>query len=392
VARCGDGLAVGTDLESAAVEAAERAVASLDGRPPDLACVFAAGHDPDDVAAALELAAERTGARASVGCSAAGVIGSGAAVEHGGGVSVLTAALPGARLRAFHLEVMRTPESMAVLGLPQQRGDDQVALLLADPWSFPSEGFVLQSNDALPGLRLVGGLASGTASGATRLLVDGRVVDRGAVGVVIGNAPGLRTVVSQGCRPVGPLMTVTAADGNVLLGLAGMPALSRLKQIVAGLPADDQALATLGLQVGVSMDEYADERGQGDFLVRGILGFDSARDGIVVADVLPVGCTVQLQVRDADAAATDLAGALASFRDRRELDPVDGALLFSCDGRGAGLFGDAAHDVRAVRSGLRTSAVAGFFAAGEIGPVAGRNHLHALSATLLVLGGAEGAS
>lgn len=389
MARCGDGLAVGTDLESVAVEAADAAVAALDGRPPDLACVFAAGGDPDEVAAALQLAAERTGARTSVGCTASGVIGAGQAVQHSSGVSVWTAALPGARLRAFHLEVLRSPESMAVLGLPQQHRDDQVALLLADPWSFPSEGFVLQTNDALPGLSVVGGLASGAASGSTRLLVDGRVVDRGAVGVVIGHAPGVRTVVSQGCRPVGPLMTVTAADGNVLLGLAGSPALARLKQIVSALPPDEQALATLGLQIGVSMDEYADERGQGDFLVRGILGFDAARDGIVVADVLPVGCTVQLQVRDADAAATDLAGALAGFRDRGELDPVDGALLFSCDGRGVGLFGDAGHDVRAVRSGLRTSAVAGFFAAGEIGPVGGRNHLHALSATMLVVGAAE---
>jgi small ligand-binding sensory domain FIST len=215
-------------------------------------------------------------------------------------------------------------------------------------------------------------------------MVDGRVHDRGAVGVVLGDGVLGTPIVSQGCRPVGPVMTVTAAEGNVLLGLAGQPAVGKLEQVVAGLPPEEQALVTTGLQLGIAMDEYADEHTAGDFLVRGVAGVDRDRAGLVVGDLVEVGRTVQFQVRDAATAEADLAGVLGST----EVVDVAGALLFSCTGRGAGLFGSPDHDVLAVREGLGTDHVAGFFAAGEIGPVGGRNHLHGFTASVLALGSA----
>lgn len=393
MARCGDGLVVGPDLVAAAESAAARATAALDGRTPDLACVFVAGGDPDETAAALERAAVRTGAAATLGCTASGVIGDGRAIDSGSGVSVWTATLPGIRLRAFHLEVLRTPESLAVVGMPPQSDRDVAVVLLADPWSFPIDGFVAQTNDVLPGLPVVGGLAGGPAgTGSTRLLVDGKVVDRGAVGVVLSGRPSVRAVVSQGCRPIGPPMTVTAAEGNMVLALAGVPALDKLREVVSELPAEEQALATRGLQVGVAIDEYAEEHEQGDFLIRGIVGADADTGGIAVGDVVDVGRTLQFQVRDAAAAATDLAATLGDFRRDGGLDPVDGVLLFSCNGRGATLFPEADHDVVAVRQYLSTRGVAGCFAAGEIGPVGGRNHLHGFSASMLVVGSPPAAS
>ena len=48
------------------------------------------------------------------------------------------------------------------------------------------------------------------------------------------------------------------------------------------------------------------------------------------------------------------------------------------------MFPDADHDVRIVQKALGPEGLAGFFAAGEIGPVAGQNHLHAFTASLLV--------
>jgi small ligand-binding sensory domain FIST len=387
VARCGDGLAVDADLVRAAEVATRQALDPLAGRDPDLVAVFACGPEPDDVAAALERAAELSGARSSLGCSGAGVIGAGRGVELTSSVSVWAAALPGTRLRTFHLEVLRSSESIAVVGMPVRQPDDAVAVLLPDPYSFPIDAFVEQANEAMPGLFLTGGLATGLrGAGSTRLLVDGQVHDRGAVGVVLDGSVPARPLVSQGCRPVGPAMTVTASDGNVLLGLAGVPALGKLEQVITGLAPEDQALASRGLQIGIAMDEYADEHGSGDFLVRGVAGADEDRDGIVVGDVVEVGRTVRFQVRDADAADADLVAALAGFRKRGGIDPVVGALLFSCNSRGTGLFASADHDVLAVRRGLGTSGVAGFFAAGEIGPVGGRNHLHGFTASVLAFG------
>jgi small ligand-binding sensory domain FIST len=292
--------------------------------------------------------------------------------------------LPGVRVRAFHLEVIRTPNGMAILGLPEGEEADEVAVLVADPYSFPADGFVEQANDAL-GLPLVGGMATGTRGpGSTRLLIDGRVVDRGAVGVVLGGPVGAQAMVSQGCRPVGPAMTVTASEGNLLLELAGMPAIQKLEQIMSTLSTDDQALASAGLQVGIAMDEYAEEHERGDFLVRGILGLDKARDAIAIGDVVPVGRTVRFQVRDAASADDDLRAMLIQLR--REFTAIEGALLFSCNGRGSNLFTSADHDVLAMRQGLSTTGIAGFFGSGEIGPVGGRNHLHGFSASVLVFG------
>lgn len=387
MARCGDGFAAGSDLLKAALDAAEQVRTALHGSVPHLACVFVTGSDHAAVEAALLLAGERVGARTTIGCSAYGVIGAGQAAEAVTSVSVWAAYLPGARLRAFHLEVLQGEDSVAIVGMPDQLPDDVVAVLLADPWSFPADGFVAQSSDALPGLPFVGGLAFGARrAGSVRLLLDGRTVDRGAVGVLLGGPVGLRTLVSQGCRPIGPAMAVTAADGNLILELAGVPALAKLRSILAELPAREQALVTAGLQIGVAVDEYAEGQGQGDYLVRGIVGSDEERGGIAVGDVVEVGRTVRFQVRDADAASADLASMLMLFRAAGELDPVEGALLFSCNGRGRAMFGDASHDVRMVAAELQARSVAGFMAAGEIGPVGGRNHLHGFSASMLLVG------
>src|SRR3954447_25197682 len=397
MARFGDGLAIDADLSRAASRAARHALAALGGRTPDLACVFVSGSDPEAVAVAGEVAAITTGAANVIGCSAPGVLGSDGAAESASAVSVWCALLPDVRIRAFHLEVMPAEAGMAVVGMPERKADDVVAILLADPWSFPVDGFVERSNDALAGLPIGGGLACGLprrgglasglrGRGSTRLFLGPDALDRGAGGVLLGGPVGARTLVSQGCRPVGPAMTVTAADGNVILELAGLPALRKLEAVLENLEPGDQALATKGLQIGIAMDEYAEEHEQGDFLVRGIAGTDDEREGIVVGDLVAVGSTVRFQLRDAAAADEDLRASLDRFRRASSLDTVEGVLLFSCNGRGAQLFTSADHDVAMVRESLGVDGLAGFFAAGEIGPVAGRNHVHGLTASILAFG------
>jgi small ligand-binding sensory domain FIST len=382
VTRFGDGLASASvaspDLAEATELAVGQALAPLEGRVPDLVCVFAAGPDPDAVAEAGVRVAALTGASAVVGCSARGVLGGGRGVEDGRAVSVFAAVLPDTLLRTFHLEVLPAEAGAAVVGLPERRDDDDVVLLLADPWSFPTASFVRRADQALTGLPFVGGQASGPGgAGSTRLLLDGRAQDRGAVGVVLSGG-GARAVVSQGCRPVGPAMTVTAANGNVLTGLAGRPALDQVAAVVADLPPADRELAQSGLALGVVHDEYADEHDLGDYLVRSILGTQPETSGLVVGDLVAVGSTVRLQVRDARTAADDLLGRLRGVR-------AGGALLFSCADRGSRLFGagGADHDVRTVQRELGADGVAGCFTGGEIGPVGGRSHLHGVTASLL---------
>ena len=383
--RFGDGLAVGSDLTAAAESAVTQALAPLHGQRPDLLCMFVCGDDPDAVESAGTRAMELAGAGTTLACSAGGVIGAGRGVEAQPAISVFAACLPGVRRTPLHLELVRTPDGAAVIGMPDRNEDDAVAVLLADPYTFPIGAFVQRSNDDLTGLPLIGGVASGPRGGqSARLFLDGHSVPTGAVGVVLGGPVAAVPVVSQGCRPFGPPMIVTKAEGNVLLELAGTPALTKLEQIVAELPPEERQAVARGLHIGVAMDEYVEEHERGDFLIRGVMGADSKRGAIAIAEVVEVGRTVRFQVRDASAADDDLKESFSRFR--AENGPVGGALLFSCNGRGKTMFPSADHDVLAVRAGLDTTGVAGFFAAGEIGPVAGRNHLHGFTASILVFG------
>ncbi|MFI0450969.1 FIST N-terminal domain-containing protein [Actinomadura sp. 6N118] len=388
MARFGDGLALGPDLPNAAESAVKQALSPLDA-PPDLVCVFISTSDPDELEAAAYRAMNAAEGAVVLGCSASGVIGAGRGVEEDSAVSAWAAVLPGARLESFRLETLKTDDRLIVVGMPEGHDDDVVGVLLADPYTFPVDAFVERSDDAMPGLPLVGGMAESggrgpdpDGRGGTRVFVNGEIFDSGAVGVVLGGAVTAATVVSQGARPIGPDMIVTKADENVLYELAGTPALDKLEQIVLGLPEEEQELAGRGLLIGVAMDEYAEEHEHGDFLVRGVVGADTDSGAIAIGDVVEVGRTVRFQVRDAGAADEDLAALL----DRFEVGPVEGALLFSCNGRGRTMFPDSDHDAQVLSRMFGDVGVGGFFAAGEIGPVAGRNHVHGFTASILAFG------
>jgi small ligand-binding sensory domain FIST len=115
--------------------------------------------------------------------------------------------------------------------------------------------------------------------------------------------------------------------------------------------------------------------------MRGLLGLDEESGALAVGEQVRVGQTLRFHVRDAAAADEDLRevldGALAGTT------PA-GALLFTCNGRGRGMFGVADHDARALTRVLDGGGLAGFFCGGEIGPVGGRSFLHGFTATAAV--------
>jgi small ligand-binding sensory domain FIST len=380
--RFADGLAVDSDLVTAAEKAVGQALARLNGQA-DLVCFFICGENPDDVARAGERAMRLAPEAQVIGCSATGVIGDGQGVELTPAVSAWAATLDGAEITTFALETLTAEDKFVVVGLPERGADDHVAIILADPYSFPTDAFVERSVEVLGDLPLIGGLANGLQGrGSVRLFADGEVYTEGAIGVLISGAVRISTVVSQGCRPIGPSMVVTRSEENLLLELAGQPALSRLEDIVSDLDEDDRELVAAGLQIGVAMDEYAERHERGDFLIRGVIGIDPEREAVAIGDIVEIGRTVRFQVRDAATADEDLYDLLDAHRE--ELGRVDGALLFSCNGRGSAMFGTADHDPVALRDTLGPIGMAGFFAAGEVGPVAGHNHVHGFTASVLV--------
>ena len=185
----------------------------------------------------------------------------------------------------------------------------------------------------------------------------------------------VRTVVSQGCRPVGQPYVITRGEGNRIEELAGKAAIERVQDCAAQASEEDRALMRAGLHVGVVVDENRADFERGDFLVRNVLGGDQATGSVVVGGDIMVGQTVQFHVRDAAAADEDLREMLSG-------EEAAAALLFTCNGRGRQLFGVADHDAGLLDQLLGPLPVAGAFCAGEVGPVGGRNFLHGFTASI----------
>ncbi len=383
--------ALTTESESDRAESQvrEELAEQLGGREPDLLAVFATHHHGPALEGLGQRLQEGLAAGTVIGCTGESIIGRDREVEGSAGLSAWAAVLPGTDVRSFEVSAIQGPENKPILsGEPTIRDASRASVvLLADPYTFPADAFLTQMNDTWPGVPVVGGMASGgMGPGQNFLITNGGLLEGGALGVVLEGDIEVRSVVSQGCRPVGEPWVVTSCEKNLVKKLGGQPALEALKDTLLGLPPTEQELLRRQPFVGLAIDATKSNFTRGDFLVRGILG-QGPSNSLYVADLVRRGQTVQFLVRDATSAGEDLrqlmvtqgGGALTGQASSA------GALLFSCNGRGSHMFDEPDHDVTRVREGLAVELpVAGFFAAGEIGPVGGRNFLHGFTASVAV--------
>jgi small ligand-binding sensory domain FIST len=376
--RIAAGLSTADATARAAEEAARQATTGLAAEPFDLAFLFLSSEHQEEVEAAAAAVEEELGPAHLLGCVAQGVLGKDRELEEGPAVAVWAASLPGTHIECFHAAAVPANGGVAVTGFPRPH-DPALVTLLVDPFTFPAGPLLARLNEEHPGLALVGGLAAAGDLGESVLIADGEIHHEGAVGAVIAGAR-VRTLVSQGCAPIGRDAVVTRAEGNVVFELAGKPALERLREEIEALPEHEQVLAARGLLAGLVIDENLPEYGRGDFLMRGLLGADEDSGALAVGESVRVGQTLRFHVRDAASADKDLRQALDELRGER----VAGALVFTCNGRGTHMFPEPHHDARTVKEALGSDALAGFFCGGEIGPVGGHTFLHGFTATMAV--------
>jgi small ligand-binding sensory domain FIST len=383
--KAGGALVLTADPGEAAIRAVAQATEALGDASPSLAVLFASAHflgAADALVAAISHAiSTQTGPLPLIGCVGESVAGGAREVESEPAVSLWLGAGLGP-VETFAMEYIRTPSGGAYGGYLFPREPEGAHLLICDPYTFPADGLLTHLNEQVPGAVVIGGMASAALRPRqSRLFLDGRVLSAGAVGVHLPNAE-VRPLVAQGCRPIGDAYIITRADGTLIHELGGRPPLVRLREMAAALPSRDQELLAQGLQLGVVIDEYRAEPGQGDFLIRGVVGADPDSGAIAVGDQIQVGQTVQFHVRDAESADEDLRRALeresAALGGRRPA----GALLFTCNGRGSRMFAEPDHDAGLIAATLGDIPLAGFFCAGELGPVGGQNFLHTFTASI----------
>jgi small ligand-binding sensory domain FIST len=332
---------------------------------------------------------QKLGVRCLLGCTGESIVGNDREVEQQPALSLWLArwSKP-VQMDPFHLVVEETPEGYSLMGWPDALAeadpDKSAVLLLGDPFTFPVDDFLKQVNERSKGLRVLGGMASGASGpGQNRLLMGEKVLDQGAVGVLLRGPVNVRSIVSQGCRPIGRHFVITRAKDNLILEVGGKSPLEQLQQLWQELPPHDQQLFRQGLHVGRVINEYQGEFQRGDFLVRNVLGIERQSGALAVTDRVRVGQTVQFHVRDADTADEDLHALLQLDLNAHERKPA-GALLFTCNGRGTRLFAEPNHDAQVVRAEAGNIPVAGFFAQGELGPVGGQNFIHGFTASVVL--------
>lgn len=411
------GLSARTQPVQAAAEVAQQILSVMPGNAIDLAFVFFTRHHADAARALGYALRRRLEPRVLIGVSAESVIAGGIEQEGSPGVSVLAASLPGVEARTFKvgdlMEFASSGETGALAdaaGMQSEIGGSGIpyrgTLLLADPFSVPMGTLLPALSLARPtdGPRehvapLLGGLASSAeTAGENVFLLNDEVFHDGGVGVSLAGAVRIDPLVSQGCRAVGTPLVITAGKGQIISSLGGKPALRALMETVESLNEHDKKLCQRGILVGRVINEYKDRFGRNDFLIRGLLGVDKNSNALAVADLIRVGQTIQFHVRDDTTASEDLEMLLDA---QRLHDTPVGAMLFTCNARGRRLFHTPNHDASRLAAAFADPTpaeqvakpgepvvrpgpyvpLAGFFAAGEIGPIGDGLFLHGHTAS-----------
>ncbi len=368
-------------------EAIEELLSPIDVRVTpgmvDLAILFTTPHFSDDLPQVLEAVSEKLPSAVLLGCTAEGTIGVDRELERVASMSLLAASLPDVRIRPFHvrqrdLEAAKTAHDWErLVGASPESNPTFIAL--GDPFSVAIHAAIDQVNRFYPNAPLVGGVASAAHQPRqNRLILNGELYNEGMVGVALTGRLAVRTVVSQGCRPIGKPFVITKGERNIVQELGGRPALEQLHETLVHLPDDDQELARQSLFVGRVIDEYKGHFERGDFLIHNILGADRKTGSIGIAGHAKTGATVQFHVRDAKSADEDLRAMLSAHAGT----PVRGAALFGCNGRGTHMWPRPGHDIGVLRDILGNVPVAGFFCAGEFGPIGGKNFVHGFTASI----------
>lgn len=389
-------------LETAIKEVAETAQKLLQG-PADLGVIFISSAFGSEYSRLMPLLQEQLPGINIVGCGGGSIIGinqEGEAqeVEQKPAISLSLARLPGVEVKSFHISAEELPDLdsspdawIDLVGVPSNLQPHFI--ILGDPFSTKINDLLQGLDYAYPGSTKVGGLASGgITSRAVGLFVGDRLYEEGTVGVALSGNITIETIVAQGCRPIGKPYRVTEGERNIVLGLEELESseaiagdgverspLEALQELIQTLDDKDRELAQNALFVGMVRDEFKQQLEQGDFLIRNLIGVDPKGGAIAIGDRVRPGQRLQFHLRDARTSAEDLEMLLESYSMQGSFNPASisnaGALMFSCLGRGEGLYGKPNFDSNLFRRYFNIP-IGGFFCNGEIGPVGGNTFLH----------------
>jgi small ligand-binding sensory domain FIST len=381
------GISQNDDIRKAVDEVCSDLTAQIKPETADLVFAFISPHHKSVWDAVPGLLTAAFPKAAILGCSGAGIIGSGREVEGKPCLALAVASLPRVTVRPFSvaaedLDNVNDPNTFWQQKLNLDGRDDAAVIVFPDPFSCAAENLIRQIDRALPSSTVVGGLPSGSQQVGDCFLFCGSYprVD-GVVGVTLSGDIVIDTIVAQGCRPIGNPMFITKCDRQLILELDGKRPAEALSELFSSLSEHDQELLRYSLFVGLVMREGRTQYEHGDFLIRNVFGLEAESGALIVGAELKPNQVIQFHLRDREASVQDLDQLLASYHASQPSRPA-GVMLFSCLGRGKSLYGKPDYDSQAIIDKLGPVPIAGFFCNGEIGPVQGKAFVHGYTSVI----------
>ena len=391
--RAGVGQSTEASTEKAVEQAFAAALAQAEIRQADMALVVSTAEHMRDQERLRNAVSHAANHAVVVGSSAAGILTGEAEVEGSHGIAVLALASDQLQANAFLFEPLRGHDAEAGARIAKLAGPalggNLLTVLMPDSYNGQAQE-MLQAMEREIGYSPVIGAGSSESgvAGATFQLCNDKVATNAVAGLHLSGSFESFIDITQGCQPITEPLVITRADGNIIYEIDNRPAFEVFTSVLKGPLLEDLRRALMYVFVGVPADRRRNSVGGGEYLVRNIIGLDSEKKIIGVADEVTEGQAMIFTLRDGQRARDDLGQMLK--RQAQRLDgkkPVFG-VYFNCCARGASLYGIPGIDSAYIRQVLGDFPLIGMFGGYELAPLGGANHLFAYTGVLALI--AEG--
>jgi hypothetical protein len=386
-------------------EAAEQALQKAGLSKPDFVLMFGSiGYDQPSLVRAVR---ETTGGAPLSGCSAEGTINGDEADESN--FSVLVTAISSEELR-WHNGLARgllEDDSRAVgkrvaKELLPHLSSDTIGLFVfpdgrldfIDPTNNPVDNFFAGLEENLPSERFLplwgGGAGNSFINFAspTYQYCDDEVISGGVAYALLSGKARAGWAISHACIPIGGERIVTRSEGSVIQEIDGKPALEVLKEYLPeGALTDDRDWMRYAVSLALCFKAPSYMKDE-EYVVRGVPTVRMADGSIAVQTEVQEGTSIWFSSRDKQKVATGFDRMAAQIKEQLGGEKPKLVFQFECGTRGKMMFREQEklQLLKRFRQSLDTDAPwAGYYCAGEIGPVEEHNNHHLYTSVVLAL-------
>jgi hypothetical protein len=384
-------------------EAAGQALENAGIAKPDFVFMFASiGYDQPSL---LQVVREATGGAPLSGCSSEGTIGGDDADESNFSVVVTTISSDELQWRNGIVRGLIEDDSRAV---GQRVAKDLLPYLSADTiglFVFPDgrkdfgvatdsfDNFFAGLEENLPSERFLplwGGGAGNdfTLEEPTYQYCDDEVISGGISYALLSGEARTAWAISHGCIPIGSERIVTRSKGNIIYEIDGKPATDVLKEYLPERAlADDRDWMRYAISLALCFEAPSYMKDE-EYIVRGVPAVKMADGSITLQTEVSEGTSVWFSSRDKEKIITGFDRMAAQIKEQLGGEKPKLVFQFECATRGKMMFRDQEklHILRQFRQSVGPDVPwAGFFTAGEIGPVEEHNDRHLYTSVVLAV-------